>query len=149
MPQTQVKSLGGVDTGVHNVNLTFPNFTANDSDVIVMNYLIVNSGGDNSVDVELALERVGRALANGTLGAPTPPQLSSAMAQQATADWLALQLQGIYRSGCDGLCAAEQDSFTFSNLSSRASPNPFTQTTTHVGTETSHQCTRAQPPRQS
>jgi len=142
--QPQVKSMGNLNNGTFPVNLFFHDVQVEPADTVVLNYIIVNAGSESAVDAEAALERAGRALASGSSLAPKPPQLTSAMTSQAVLDWLALQLQGIYSPGsCDGLVAAEQDSFTFADLSQRASGAVFSHTTQHVGTESPSNCNKS------
>ena len=135
-PQTLVKSMGDVNNGLYTVNLSFTNIPVNTPDSVVLNYMIVNSGGDNRVDVETTMENVGAATANGN--GPKFPQLSSALAAGAT--WFNSGLNRTYRSLCDGLVAAEQDVFTYNDLVNKASTNPFHQSTPQPGINTVHGC---------
>ena len=54
-PQALVRSIGRVNKGLHTVNLSFANIPVNASDSVVLNYMIVNSGGDTAADVETTM----------------------------------------------------------------------------------------------
>jgi hypothetical protein len=142
-PVVQTKSIGDVNNGTHSVNLLFKGVSIKQGETVVMNYFIVNAGRDSRVDVETAMERVGRWFASGASGAPPAPPEASAMTSQAILDWFALQLQGIYAPGsCDGLVAAEQDTFTFLDLPGTPEPPPPPHTTNHAGTEPPAGCNK-------
>ena len=67
---------------------------------------------------------------------PSRPALQQVAAQYAAT------FNTVLRPGCDGLVAAEQNTFTFAELLSRTSGKPatFTQTTTHIGPTIAHSC---------
>ena len=135
-PQTLVKSMGDVNNGNHTVNVAFTNVTVDPSDNVVMNYMIVNSQVDR-VDVETTMEKLGAATANGDSGL-TFSNFTSALNTGAT--WFNNGLTSTFKSLCDGILAAEQDSFDYPTLVSTASANPFTQSTPHTGLQAVSGC---------
>lgn len=143
-PKTVTKAMGNVNNGTHPVNLTFPSVTINSTDVVVLNYLIVNSGHKNAGQIESALEAAGSNLAakgGVALGAAVGsavPGLGTALG--AIAGWLAGEITGMLNANCDGAVAAEQDTFTYNDLLAKTASGKFTQTTKHPGTNSPHGC---------
>jgi hypothetical protein len=117
------KSMGDVNNGVHPVKLSFPNITVDPSSTVVLNYLIVNSGHQNPSQIESTLENAGTSLAvkggtalGGVVGSVIP---GFGTLLGAGAGFLAGQLVGILNANCDGAVAAEQNTFTYSDLLGR------------------------------
>jgi hypothetical protein len=129
---TLVKSMGDLNNGVHTVNLSFNNISVNPSDSVVLNYLILNAGQVLRVDVEEAMESAAAKLLVDGPGLNLP-QLSSSL--KVLADWLTTNLPFVNPpgSGCDGCVAAEQDTFTGTDLAARTANGRFSQSTTHPG----------------
>jgi hypothetical protein len=142
-PVTQTKSMGDLNNGTFSVGLTSSVISLEKDQTLVLNYFIVNAGKDSRVDIETALERVGRAFASGGIGVPQAPNLMSAMGSQDVLDWFALELQGIYAQGsCDGLVAVEQDTYSYVALLPTPNPVPYALTTVHNGTEPPGGCNK-------
>ena len=122
------KSLGNVNNGVHQIGLTAENISVDPTDSVLINYLMVNAGSASVADVDQAIQLTAGKLAAGEL--PGLPSLSSLTFQFA--DWFKQQLGSIFKSPCDGAVAAEQNTFTYSDLLSKASQPPFfVQRTSH------------------
>ena len=124
------KALGNVNNGVHQIGLSPGNISVDQTDSVLINYLIVNAGSASAADVDQAMQLTAGKLAAGDL--PGLPRLSSLTIEFA--DWFKQQLGAILKSPCDGVVAAEQNTFTYSDLVSRTSQPPFfTQRTSHSG----------------
>jgi PASTA domain len=128
-PTTMVQSLGNVNNGTHPVNLSISGFDFGQDDTLVFNYVMVNAGSTNIDEVRAALKAVGCAWASG--GGPPAPHLASA--NGIDTDYLVAQLEGIFRSTCDGIVAAEQNQLVFGQL-------PISQQTPQPGTHSPSGC---------
>lgn len=137
-PQTLKKAMGDLNNGTFGVNLSFPNVVLNPTDTVTLNYLIVNSGHKSPSDVESIMEKAGTALLS--FGASEIPYLGSALGPLAS--WLGNELVGFINANCDGVVAAEQDTFTYASLMAKTQGGPFTQTTRHPGTNSPTGCGR-------
>jgi hypothetical protein len=143
-PETITKYMGDVNNGVHTVNLSFPRISVGPTDVVVMNYLIVNSGHKNPSQVVSTLESAGTKLASeagtaaGAAIGSVIPGLGTALG--AIAGWLAGEITGLLNADCDGAVAAEQNTFTYADLVAKTGKGTFTQTTKHPGTDSAHGC---------
>lgn len=135
-PQTLKKAMGDLNNGTYNVNLSFPNVTVNPTDTVVLNYLIVNSGHKSPGDVESLLEKAGVDFLS--YGASQIPYLGSALGLLST--WFGNELVGLINADCDGVVAAERDTFTYADLMAKTQNGPFNQTTRHPGTDSPHGC---------
>lgn len=135
--QTKVKSMGNINNGTHLVDLSFDNVSLNPADTVVLNYLIVNAGSSGRVQVETTLETVGPLLVTAGPGLGVP-QLQSAM--QALQEWLPNELRSVLIARCDGPVAAEQSTFTGTELISILSGGEFKQTTIHPGIDSAAGC---------
>lgn len=136
-PQTKIKSMGNINNGTHTVNLAFDNISIDTTDTVVLSYLIVNSGSSGRVQVETTLETVGAQLVTAGPGLGVP-QLNSAL--HALREWLPGELEGVLHARCDGAVAAEQSTFTCTELLSILSSGPFKQATNHPGTDSAVGC---------
>lgn len=128
-PTTMVQPLGNVNNGVHPVNLSISGFDFGQDDTLVFNYVMVNAGSTNIDQVRAALKAVGGAWASG--GGPPAPHLASA--NGIDTDYLVAQLEGIFRSTCDGIVAAEQNQLVYGQL-------PISQQTPQPGTHSPSGC---------
>ncbi len=143
-PQTLTKSMGNVNNGVHKVNLSFPRVSVGPTDVVVLNYLIVNSSHKNPSQVVSTLESTGSKLATeagtaaGAAIGSVIPGLGTALG--AIAGWLAGEVTSLLNANCDGAVAAEQNTFTYNDLVSRTAKGTFTHETKHPGTDSAHGC---------
>lgn len=137
-PQTLKKSMGDLNNGTFSVNLSFPNVVVNPTDTVTLSYLIVNSGHKSPSDIESILEKGGVDLLS--YGASEIPYLGSAIAPLAS--WFGNELVGIINVDCDGVVAAERDTFTYADLMGKTQGGPFTQTTRHPGTNSPTGCGR-------
>ncbi len=120
-PQTQTRSMGNLNNGTYSVGLSFGPVPVAPNQVVVMNYLIVNSGHNPPSDVETTLEKAGNAAATyagtavGTaIGTVIFPGLGSLIgsALGALAGWLTGVVFGSLFADCDGPVAAEQEVFS-------------------------------------
>jgi hypothetical protein len=147
-PQTLKKSMGDLNNGTFPVNLSFPNITVDPTDMVKLNYLIVNSGHKSPSEVESALETVGTSLltAAGTKGVDLlgdligVPFLGTALGPLIK--WLPGELSSIINANCDGAVAAEQNTFKYADLLARTANGPFNQHTEHPGTTSPAGCGR-------
>lgn len=143
-PQTLTKYMGDVNNGVHTVNLIFPRISVGPADVVVLNYLIVNTGHKNPSQTVSTLENTGNklAVAAGTAAGAAIgsaiPGLGTALG--AVAGWLAGEITTLINANCDGAVAAEQNVFTYSDLLAKTAQGMFTHTTKHPGTNSPSGC---------
>jgi hypothetical protein len=139
-PQTAFtkKSLGNLNNGTYNTGVTCPNVTIDPGIPVVVNYLIVNAGSASADAVTSALQSVSFKLADLT-NLDMPPFASGL---QMCASYFAADLAPIFKPGsCDGLVAAEQNTFTYEELGSYTSRTPyFTQATHHTGAKAGSGC---------
>jgi hypothetical protein len=111
--KTVVQSLGNVNNGTHIVsNVSYTGIDFGQDDTLAFNYVMVNAGSTNIDQVRAALEVVGPAWISG--GGPTAPSLASA--NGVDTDYLVAQLEGIFRSSCDGIVAAEQTQLVYGQV---------------------------------
>ena len=135
-PTTVFKPIGNVNNGTHPVQLSFTGVEIGQDDSFAFNYLIVNAGSATTDEARAALEAVGAAWANG--GGPAAPHLATA--NGVDTDWLVAQLNGIFRSTCDGVVAAEQNSFSYGALAALLPGNAFAHQTPQPGTHSPSGC---------
>ena len=137
-PQTQVKSMGNINSGTHAVNLAFENLSiVNPTDHLIFNYLIVNSQGDR-VTVETTLETVGTQLVTTELSELGWVPEASAMVEYGP--WLSQNLQGIFYPRCDGVVAVETNFFYLSDLLTSTASGRFSHSTKHNGSDSATLC---------
>jgi len=153
-PKTITKSMGDLGDGTHKVGLTFSNVPIKPTDIVVLNYLIVNSGKKGS-DIHAILESTATTLANkgvdaataaagaavgGVIGSVIPiPGLGTLLGATA-GGWLAGEVKGLLHANCDGPVAAEQNTFTYANMVAKTAHGTFTHTTRHPGTDSPRGC---------
>ena len=144
-PQTLTKYMGDVNNGTFQVNLSFPKVAVGPTDLIVVNYLIVNTGHKNPSQTVSTLENAGTQLAikggaaaAGAIAGSAIPGLGTALG--AIAGWLAGEIVSIINANCDGPVAAEQNRFTLSDLMAKTAAGKFTHTTKHPGIDSAHGC---------
>jgi hypothetical protein len=129
-PTTVFQPLNNVNNGTHVINVSASGIDIGQDDSLVFNYLIVNAGSANSDEVRAALKAAGAAWVNG--GGPPAPPLASA--DGIDTDYLVAQLNGIFRSSCDGIVAAEQNHLSFGQLPiSHQTPQPGTHSPSGCG----------------
>jgi hypothetical protein len=120
------KSMGDVNNGTHQVNLTIPNVTVGQNNTVAFVYTIVNSGF-NSNSVEQALQKIVNAGAEKGAGAGSTalcglvtanPAVASTCGTVGTsaATWIMGKLDSILFANCDGTVAAATHGFTGSAL---------------------------------
>jgi hypothetical protein len=138
-PQTITsRNLGNLNNGTFNIGLSCAGLAISPDSPVVFNYLIVNSGSSTAAAVGLVLEEIGTQLANGpTLNLPPFTSALSYVAGEYAAE-----LNQIIKAGsCDGLVAAEQNTFTYEQLIGYISPSySFARTTVHKGGINPHGC---------
>jgi hypothetical protein len=135
-PTTIVNPIGNVDNGTHPLQMSFTGVEVGQDDSFIFNYLIVNAGSATTDEVRAALEAVGVAWSSG--GGPPAPHLATA--NGIDTDWLVAQLNGIFRSTCDGIVAAEQDAFSYGELAALMPNNTFSHQTPQPGTHSPSGC---------
>lgn len=138
-PQTITsQNLGNLNNGTFGIGLSCAGVTIDPDSPIVFNYLIVNSGSSTAAAVGSVLEDIGTKLANGpTLNLPPFTSALSYVAGEYATD-----LNQIIKAGsCDGLVAAEQNTFTYEQLIGYISTSySFARTTVHKGGINPHGC---------
>jgi hypothetical protein len=138
-PQTITSpNLGNLNNGTFDIGLSCAGVTIDPDTPIVFNYLIVNSGSSTAAAVGLVLEEIGTRLANGpTLNLPLFTSALSYVAAEYSAE-----LNQIIKAGsCDGLVAAEQNTFTYGQLIGFISTSySFARPTVHKGGLNPHGC---------
>ena len=157
-PQSQVKSMGDVNNGIHHVGLSFDQVAVDLNQPVVFNYIIINNGHASHEKIAGELTKVGNALASrgtqaaasalaagagslvgASVGTAILPVLGTALG--ALAGWLVSEISGIVFANCDGPVAAEQAVFTGKDLQIRtANSQTIKFTTFHPGTESPHGC---------
>jgi hypothetical protein len=130
LPVTHFKQLGNLNNGVFNVGLTFNNVPVVEAGAVAFNYLIFNAGNASALDVQNGLTNLAGDMAVGE-GITNLPGFSSALTVGQL--FFAEQLRALFRSGCDGMVAAEQNKLSYSDIAARALAAPFHQKTNHVG----------------
>jgi hypothetical protein len=136
-PQTQVKYLGDLNSGNYPINLAFLGIDLEPGNQFVFNYMIVNAGSAKQGVAEEALQKASVAWANGQ--GPTSNNLTGALEDGQT--WFNDELKGVLNpSSCDGMVAAEQDHFTYEDLTSMLSNNIFNHQTHHPGVRSPSGC---------
>jgi hypothetical protein len=136
-PETQVKSLGNLNSGVFNTPLSFNSYEVSIYDSVTINYLIVNAGSASAAQVEAALQTASAAWANGQ--GPASTNLVGALSDAQP--WFNNELKSILNpKSCDGMVAAEQDHFQYGDLAAMIANGPFTHQTNHPGVRSPSGC---------
>jgi hypothetical protein len=140
-PQNVAKSLGDLNNGTFNIGLSYGDQNIPPDTTVVLNYLIINSGGGPGITasgIESGLTTLGTRLAD-VPSFNLPPHTSSL---QLVASTFHDELSSIINpNSCDGLVAAEQNTFTYDQLLSNTSQYPFfTETTSHIGAKAPNNC---------
>jgi hypothetical protein len=127
---------GNYNNGTYPGHLVCVGLPVNPNIPLTFNYLLLNAGFTNKENAQGVLEDVG----SNMVGSSSYPAFTSCL-QQVAAQY-AGTFNKILRPGCDGLVAAEQNTFTYADLSSRTSGTPaiFTHSTTHIGPTIAHSC---------
>ena len=127
---------GNYNNGTYAGNLVCAPLTVNPNIPLTFNYLILNAGFTNPTSAHSVLQDVGTQMVQSS----SYPAFASCLQQVATQ--YAATFNTILRPGCDGLVAAEQNTFTFAELLSRTAGTPatFRQSTTHIGPTIAHSC---------
>jgi len=138
-PLNVAKSMGNLNNGTFNIGLSYSGQNIAPDTTVVLNYLIINSGGPSAAStIESTLTTLGTRLAN--VPSFNLPPLTSSL--QLVATKFKQELSPIINSSsCDGLVAAEQNTFTYDQLLSNTSQFPFfTATTSHTGAKSPNGC---------
>jgi hypothetical protein len=156
-PRTQTKSMGDLNNGVFSVGLTFDDVAVAANEVLVVTYLIMNSGhqSESEIDSELenaaaqlakagaqaAAEAIGAGLGTAvgaTIGGAVVPVVGAALG--ALAGWLVSDLGGIIFANCDGPVAAQQAPFTGRDLWLRTEAGPLKNSVDNPGANSPDGC---------
>jgi hypothetical protein len=136
-PQTQFRPLGDLNSGSYPIDLAILGVDLEPGNQFVFNYMIVNAGSAKQGDVEMALQKASADWANGE--GPASNNLTGALEDGQT--WFNDELKTILNpSSCDGMVAAEQDHFTYEELTSMLSNNIFNHQTHHPGVRSPSGC---------
>ena len=152
--QTVVKDLGDLNNGVHPINLSLGPLEVSDSNVgVAFNYLIVNSGHNDSGTVNQVLTKAGNALATAgakaatsaigsavgaSIGGVVMPVVGTILG--AAAGWLVGEVTSLLDANCDGPVAVEQPTFKGVDLWNQTQSHPLTHTTFHPGIDSNNGC---------
>jgi hypothetical protein len=137
-PNTLTLPMGDLNNGTFNLGLIFNGVDIEPNNTVTINYLIINAGTKSAATVKAGLEALGNRMTE-VVGV-TLPKLTSSLEVVATtfADELSSLLN---RASCDGLVAAEQNSFTYQDLVNGTSSTAFfTQSTPHTGYKANSGC---------
>ena len=109
------KSMGDLNNGTYQVNLSIPNINAGATDAVAFSYAIVNSGYDkNTIEQQLKkavsdaagkASAAGGSAAGGALGGSVGAEIGQYVGIQA-GKWLIDKIEGIIFANCDGPVAA-------------------------------------------
>jgi hypothetical protein len=107
-----VKSMGNVDNGTHEVNLSIPNVAVGPTDLSAFIYSIVNCGHGSPDEIEAALQKATIAAASKLAQQWAAPAAAEAPAASHTSTvgtsafgWLTGAVEGILFADCDGVVA--------------------------------------------
>lgn len=135
------KSMGDVNNGGHQVNLSIPNVTVNPGDVVVFSYSIVNAGHNQDKVSQALQQAVGQSAGQGiTAGCGelgVDPKTCAAIGPKAGA-WLIDQVW----PDCDGPVAAADHKYNSAWLSTKVGSGTFSQTDDVKGTDSPVGCGR-------
>jgi hypothetical protein len=140
------------------IGVVAPSASIADTDAVIFNYLIQNSGGSNHSQVEETLVAAATGLAKqgidaiitavsetgvgeaigATIGTSTLPIIGTALG--ALAGWLIQTLGNIIFADCDGTVAAEQVAMTGLQLRQFTLSGNFSRTTDHPGNSSPGGC---------
>jgi hypothetical protein len=135
--QTTAKPMGNVNSGTFQVDLAFPGLDANPGDNIIFNYLIVNAGSAKQGAVEAALQNASTLWANGQ--GPASVNLTGALSDAQP--WFNNELKTVLNpNSCDGMVAAEQDHWTYAQLTSLQTNSIFAHQTYQPGVHSGSGC---------
>jgi hypothetical protein len=113
-------SMGDLNNGTYNTNLTIPNVQVDPDETVVFTYSIVNSGYDKD-SFEQAMKTAfgdastAAATAVGKLVDTATDHLAGSIGS-AAATWFLGKIGGIFFPDCDGTVAAAQHGFTGASL---------------------------------
>jgi hypothetical protein len=140
-PTSQFRPMGNLNNGTFNVNLNYEGVNLTPGTQVVFNYLIINAGNVKSDQVKTGLETLGARLAN--VPSFNIPPLVSSLELIATkfADELSPLISQPNIKSCDGLVAAEQNTFSYDDLLRESSQTGYiTQATSHIGVKSPSGC---------
>jgi hypothetical protein len=130
-------SLGNLNSGTHPIEQQLPPIDLEPGDECVFNYLIVNAGSANGVDVVRALINASVAWASGQ--GPASTNFTGALEDGQT--FFNQELTPLLKPNtCDGMVAAEQDHFSFDDLSSVSPQQAVTHEVHHPGIRSPSGC---------
>lgn len=129
-----------VDNGYYPIGLSVEMTLENQTDIVIINYNILNSGHQSESDIDNALTEVGQALASAgakaaasavasgvgalvgaTIGTDVVPIIGSALG--AIAGWLVGEIGSLIFADCDGPVAAQQTAYLASQLWAQTQAN--------------------------
>jgi hypothetical protein len=122
---------GNLNNGKFNGNMSIQGVNILPDSPVTFNYMILNAGSTTLSAVDTVLKNVSQALTNAT-----DPTMNYRSVLIPVAAEYAAQFNTVLKpTSCDGLVAAEQDTFTYEQLASftAGSPSSYTQSTAHTG----------------
>jgi hypothetical protein len=138
--QIGFKPLGDLNSGNFVIDLALPGIDVIPELPIVFNYMIVNAGSASEGDVSGALQNASILWSNGQ-GGPASANLTGAL--EDGQNWFNDELKSILNpNSCDGMVAAEQNHWTYEELTSMmlSIDNSFGHTTNHPGVRSPSGC---------
>ena len=135
------KSMGDLNNGTYQVNLSIPNVVVPATAKVAFSYPIVNSGFDkNKIEQSLrkaASDNAGKAasaIGDETGGGPVATAGITAVLEE---------IEGVIFANCDGIVAAANHVFTGAELAQKtAGGKAYTVTDDNKGTDSPHGCGR-------
>jgi hypothetical protein len=128
--QFAFKALGNHNSGSFAINLAILGVDLEPGASLVFNYMIVNAGSTNASAAQTALKAAGAAWANGA--GPASTNLVGALQDGQT--FFTTELKNILNTkSCDGMVAAEQNHFTYQQLTGMMTNNILAHQTHHAG----------------
>jgi hypothetical protein len=136
-----VKSMGDVNNGGHQVNLSIPNVVVNPGELVDFSYSIVNSGHDQDAVSKAIQQALGQAAGQGvTAGCGEvggDPKTCAAIGPKA-GSWLVDQVF----PDCDGPVAAADHKYNSAWLTAKVGGGTFSATDENKGTNSPVGCGR-------
>jgi hypothetical protein len=132
---------GDVNNGYYPISLSLQMDLQNPTDIVIINYNIINSGHQSQSDLDAALTTAGEALASAgakaaaaavasaagalvgaTIGTSVVPIIGSALG--AIAGWLVGEIGALVFADCDGPVASQQTAYLASSLWAQTQADP-------------------------
>lgn len=139
IPQLQYKFLGNLNSGTHAISARALSWPVNPGDVLLLNYMMVNSSVTPPAPASVQAYLEGITLE--WINAKNPPPLNFTSQVAALYEACRTGIAPIFNpASCDGMVAAEFDSFTYDQIAEMTAGAIFTYTTHHPGIHSNSGC---------